>query len=46
LWQTIRMMRWCCALLLLARHWQALDADERALEKQIAKAVLLGVVQA
>ena len=26
------------ALLLLARHWQALDADERALEKQIAKA--------
>lgn len=26
------------ALLLLARHWQALDADERALERQIAKA--------
>src|SRR5512144_989102 len=26
------------ALLLLARHWQALDVDERALEKQIAKA--------
>lgn len=26
------------ALLLLARHWQALDADEHALEKQIAKA--------
>src|SRR5204863_2866545 len=27
-----------CALLLLARHWQALDADERVLERQIAKA--------
>jgi transposase len=26
------------ALLLLARHWQALDVDERALEKQITKA--------
>jgi transposase len=26
------------ALLLLARHWEALDADERALEQQIAKA--------
>jgi transposase len=26
------------ALLLLAKHWQALDADERALERQIAKA--------
>jgi transposase len=26
------------ALLLLANHWQALDADERALERQIAKA--------
>lgn len=26
------------ALLMLARHWQALDADERALEQQIAKA--------
>jgi transposase len=26
------------ALLLLAQHWQALDADERALEQQIAKA--------
>ena len=26
------------ALLILARHWQALDADERALEQQIAKA--------
>lgn len=26
------------ALLLLAEHWQALDADERALEQQIAKA--------
>jgi transposase len=26
------------ALLALARHWQALDADERALERQIAKA--------
>jgi transposase len=26
------------ALLLLAKHWQALDADERALEQQIAKA--------
>ncbi len=26
------------ALLVLARHWQALDADERALEQQIAKA--------
>lgn len=26
------------ALLVLARHWQALDADERALERQIAKA--------
>jgi transposase len=25
------------ALLLLARHWEALDADERALEQQIAK---------
>jgi transposase len=25
-------------LLLLAKHWQALDADERALERQIAKA--------
>ena len=25
------------ALLVLARHWQALDADERALERQIAK---------
>jgi transposase len=27
------------ALLLLAQHWQTLDADERALERQIAKAV-------
>jgi len=27
------------ALLLLAKHWQALDADERVLERQIAKAV-------
>jgi transposase len=27
------------ALLLLARHWQSLDADERALERQITKAV-------
>jgi transposase len=26
------------ALLLLAKHWQALDADERLLERQIAKA--------
>jgi transposase len=26
------------ALLVLARHWQALDADERALERQIAQA--------
>jgi transposase len=26
------------ALLLLARHWEALDADERKLEQQIAKA--------
>ncbi len=26
------------ALLLLANHWQTLDADERALERQIAKA--------
>ena len=26
------------ALLLLARHWQALDEEESALEKQIAKA--------
>jgi transposase len=26
------------ALLVLARHWQALDADERALERQITKA--------
>ncbi len=26
------------ALLLLAKHWRALDADERALERQIAKA--------
>src|SRR5271169_3157755 len=26
------------ALLVLARHWQALDADERLLEQQIAKA--------
>jgi len=26
------------ALLVLARHWQALDADERAIERQIAKA--------
>jgi transposase len=26
------------ALLLLAKHWQALDADERTLEQQIAKA--------
>ena len=26
------------ALLLLAQHWQALDADERTLEQQIAKA--------
>jgi transposase len=26
------------ALLVLARHWQALDADERALEQQIARA--------
>src|SRR5260370_30216783 len=26
------------ALLVLARHWQALDADDRALERQIAKA--------
>jgi transposase len=25
-------------LLVLARHWQALDADERAIERQIAKA--------
>jgi len=25
------------ALLLLAQHWQALDADERVLERQIAK---------
>lgn len=30
------MMR--AALLVLARHWQALDADERAVERQIAKA--------
>ena len=30
------MMR--CALLVLAKHWQALDADERVLERQIAKA--------
>src|SRR5215475_7615523 len=27
-----------CALLVLAKHWQALDADERVLEQQIAKA--------
>jgi transposase len=27
-----------CALLVLARHWQALDADERALEQRIARA--------
>ncbi len=27
------------ALLVLARHWQALDADERRLEQQIGKAV-------
>jgi transposase len=27
-----------CTLLVLARHWQALDADERMLERQIAKA--------
>lgn len=27
-----------CTLLMLARHWQALDIDERALERQIAKA--------
>ena len=27
------------ALVVLARHWQALDADERVLEQQIAKAV-------
>ena len=27
-----------CALLLLAKHWQALDVDERALERQIGKA--------
>ena len=26
------------ALLLLAKHWQALDADERVIERQIAKA--------
>src|SRR2546430_2217566 len=26
------------ALLLLAKHWQALEADERVLEQQIAKA--------
>src|SRR5947199_3041210 len=26
------------ALLLLARHWQSLEADERVLEQQIAKA--------
>ena len=26
------------ALLMLAKHWQALDADERVLERQIAKA--------
>jgi transposase len=26
------------ALLVLAKHWQALDADERVLERQIAKA--------
>jgi transposase len=26
------------ALLMLAQHWQALDVDERALEKQVAKA--------
>lgn len=32
-----QMMR--SALLLLVRQWQALDADERALERQIAKAV-------
>ena len=30
------MMR--AALLVLAQHWQALDADERALERQIVKA--------
>jgi transposase len=30
------MMR--CALLVLARQWQALDADERALERQIVQA--------
>jgi transposase len=30
------MMR--CALLVLAEHWRTLDADERALEQQIAKA--------
>ena len=27
-----------CALLVLAKHWQALDTDERVLERQIAKA--------
>jgi transposase len=27
-----------CALLVLTRHWQALDADERMIEQQIAKA--------
>jgi transposase len=27
-----------CALLVLAKHWRALDADERVLERQIAKA--------
>jgi transposase len=32
-----QMMR--AALLLLARHWQALDADERVLEQQMVKAV-------
>jgi transposase len=26
-----------CTLLVLAKHWQALDADERELERQIAK---------
>jgi transposase len=34
--QVPEMMRQ--ALLMLARHWRALDADERALERQIAKA--------
>jgi transposase len=34
--QLPEMMR--SALLVLAKHWQALDADERVLERQIAKA--------